>query len=310
MAIRILDSFGNAVTLDHIRAGKRDATAFEIRRTGAFRVKASDLGNGHLEVTASRQLEGVELEWSAGVIADHLEMLEKYREDNEEELRQRAAKIAANRAKRRIRHLCKANGADTLLTLTYRANETDLARVKADLKEFNRRVLRVLPDFGFIAAFEEQKRGAWHVHAATARIPRLITVEHRHVKTGAPLKTLCKSYDLLRQIWRGVAGERGGNVDVARSKRSERSSMARIAAYLAKYATKAYAEGDKWTNRWTRYGFKDSPAPVDLGTVHEPREAIECAYALLGKAHVVVSSVWSRFGDWLYLAAEKLVKRD
>jgi hypothetical protein len=282
-----------------------DGVAYEIKRDGAFKVVAHDLGNGHLEVTASREQIGRELDWSASVIADHLAMLEKYREDHADEIRQKAVRIAANRAKKRVRQLCKANGVDTLLTLTYRAKETDLARVKADLKEFNRRVLRELPAFGFVAAFELQERGAWHVHAATARIPSHFMKTSRDPRTGEVKgKARVKSYDLLRSIWRSVVGDRGGNVDVSRTKVRERSA-ARIAAYIAKYVTKAYAEGEKWSNRWTKYGFSDTPKPVQLGKVWSSREVWDVIYSLPSLGQQVVQAVWSSFGEWAFFAVER-----
>ncbi|MFT4248015.1 MAG: hypothetical protein QM581_08255 [Pseudomonas sp.] len=305
MAIRIVDGFGRPVNLSDFQAGRvRDVLVFDVTREGDYRLRASDLGSGHMEVTLQRDQTAKELSWTGGQIEDHLEMVAKYKEEHEAEIRERSAKIAAQRAKKRVRQLCKANGVDTLLTLTYRALETDLARVKADLKEFNRRVLRVLSDFGLVAAFELQKRGAWHVHAATCRVPRILETRTRNAKTGAIMVHRHKSYDLLRAIWRSVTKDRGGSVNLAKTRGRERSP-ARIAAYIAKYVTKAYAEGEKWTNRWTRYGFGDVPKPVDLGTWQNAREAIESCYALLAEGSRIVSGIWSRWGEWFFLSAER-----
>lgn len=274
-----------------------DGVAYEVKRTGPFKIKAVDLGSGHLEAVAARTAVAVELEWSPSVVQDHLDMVAKYREDHADEVAAAHAKRAASGAKKRIRQLCKANGASTLLTLTYRANELDLARVKRDLKEFNRRLLRHLPGFGFVGAFEQQKRGAWHVHCAIRNMPSSFVV-----KQGAKAVRV-KSYDLLRSVWRSITKERGGTVNIARSK-GERSP-GRIASYIAKYATKAYAEGQKWSNRWTKYGFDDVPKAVDLGQVDGACDAIELVYGLLSKGQQVASSMWSRFGDWFYLAGER-----
>lgn len=275
-----------------------DGVAYEVTRSGSFKVKAHDLGNGHLEVSYRKQEVMSELDWSKGRIADHEDMMEKWRETHEEERRERSLKVAANRAKTRARKLCKANGVDTLMTLTYRFNELDLARCKADVKEFNRRMLRILPDFGCIAFFERQDRGAWHVHFGTARIPKFF---HRVNSTGQKYKV--KSFDVLRAVWRSVTKERQGTVNVKRSTKAGRSA-ARIASYIAKYIAKAFAEGEKGSNRWTKYGFTDVPKPVDLGTVVGGREALEVAFACIRTTHQVVTNFFSRFGDWGFFAVE------
>ncbi len=309
MAIAILDWKGKPVKTSDFASGRvRDVQVVEIKRTGPFSVRAHDLGNGHLEITASRQQVATELDWSASRILDHMEMVDRHRELHEEEYRQKCITVAANRAKTRVRKLCKAMGADTLLTLTYRSNMQDLALCKKHLKEFVRRVTRELPDFGLVAAFEYQERGALHVHAATCRIPKFF---HKvaYSKHGVPSLIRTKSYDLLRAIWRSVTKEHQGNVDVSRRKGGERSP-ARIASYIAKYISKGYAEGEKWSNRWTKFGVSDVPKPLDMGTVDRPLDMVSVAYSLLSSDHEVVGKpIYSHFGDWLYLAAEKPIKK-
>lgn len=275
-----------------------DGVAFEVTRSGSFRVKAHDLGNGHLEVSYRKQEVMSELDWSKDRISDHEDMMEKWREANAEERKARALTVAANRAKTRARKLCKANGVDTMLTLTYRANEQDLAACKRDVKRFNDRMKRVLPAFGFIAFFERQKRGAWHVHMATARIPAYF---ERINSTGQKYRV--RSFDVIRAIWRSVTQEREGNIDVSRSKRSDRTS-ARIASYMAKYIAKSFAEGEKGSNRWTKYGFTDVPQPVDLGTVSRAMDAVDVCFAMMNKTHAVVTNFFSHFGDWGFFAVE------
>ena len=301
MAIMILDHFGKSVkTADFLSGCAQGVKAFQVQRTGAFKVKGHDLGNGHLEVSFRRGDVAKELEWDRVMIHDHLEMMDRWREECEEERRQRSLKVAANRAKKRVRQLCKAMGADTLLTLTYKANEADLQRCKADLKEFNRRMLRVLPEFCFIAAFEHQERCALHIHMATRRIPREIT---RISSTGQAYSV--NSYNVIRAVWRSVTKERQGNIDVQRTKRNSTRSPARIATYIAGYIIKEFAEGDKWTNRWTKYGKCDVPAPVDLGTVDTALEGLKAAMACLNAQHALVDLVFSKWGDWGYVSAER-----
>lgn len=277
-----------------------DGIAYLGEPGSTFSVRAVELGNGHLEVSAVRDTAWKELSWEPQVMSDHLEKLRLDSEDADllAEKAARALKMAANRAKTRVRRLCKAMGADTLLTLTYRANELDLDRVKRDLKEFNRRMCRELSSFRFVAAFEKQARGAWHCHLATAGIPAAF------LKRGALGKLFrVKSFDVIRAVWRSVTKDRGGTINVSRRKSHSLSSAAKIAAYLSKYVTKDFAVVDKGVNRYAAYGAPDIPRSVLLGRVGSPLEAVEVCYSLCGD-RVVFSQHYSRFGDWFFLHAE------
>ena len=59
----------------------RPLTAYLGKQGSQFRVKAWDLGNGHLEVTASRLTEWHEAEWDAVAIEGHLDALVRDREE-------------------------------------------------------------------------------------------------------------------------------------------------------------------------------------------------------------------------------------
>lgn len=260
---------------------------------GVFRVRAHDLGNGHVEVTGIERTCWQELDWTPGQIQDHLDMLDAAEVD-EDEQRARALRVAANRAKTRVRKLCKAMGADTLMTLTYRANQSDLALCKKHLKEFVRRVRRLIPEFRAVCGFEQQQRGAWHVHMATVRLPASLQAAN-----GVKVK----SWNVLRAIWRAVAKEHGGNVDVSARKRHSQRTAARIAAYLSKYITKAFEEGEKWCNRWTKFGDVEVPAPVDLGEFEDAAAGLRAA-GLIYMGGRVDTMHMSRFGDWFFFAFE------
>lgn len=277
--------------------------AYQVKSASTFTVRAHEM-NGHLEVSAVRDKVMEELEWSPSQIRDHLEMVAAAYEDEEflQERQAKLLKIAANRAKTRVRRLCKAMGADTLLTLTYRFNEQDLAQVKRDLKEFNRRMLRVMPSFRFVAAFEPQKRGAWHIHMATAGIPSAFVQKNCN---GLPVRV--KSFDVIRAIWRSVTKERQGNIDVSRRKRHSLSSPAAIAAYISKYIAKNFEQGAKGSNRFAAYGDFTMPPVVTLGRVSSALEAVEVAYSCCDD-RVVFNQHYSRFGDWFFLHAEMPVK--
>lgn len=163
---------------------------------------------------------------------------------------------SSRRARTKVRRLVKAKGLSTMVTLTYRDNMQDRARMARDFDVFVKRVRRVIPEFQYVCVFERQKRGAWHAHIAVPRV--LAHYLHRGV--------LVRSYDLLRSMWRGVVGVDGGNVDVSRNKRVGRSA-ARLASYLSKYITKGFSEslgsGDSY-----RASGRDLPPAVVVRSLH------------------------------------------
>lgn len=269
--------------------------AFESKGADHYNVKGHDLGNGHLEVTASRGLEWSELEWSPIALELYLESVIRIRDEDPELVRSRNAERSAKRAKTRVRHLCKAMGADTMLTLTYHENVTDLARCKADVKAFNRRMEKIIPGFRFVAAFEQQDRGAWHVHMATERLPAMLPASN-----GVKVK----SFNVIRAIWRSVTKEAAGNIDVANTKRNSQRSPARIAQYIAGYIIKAFKEGALHSNRWTKYGDFDVPPPVQLGQVSSIRDALSIAYGLLSEFHDIAVDRLDKWHDWFVIHAE------
>lgn len=284
--------------LSQLYAGAR-LTVFEGTTGSGMNVKAHDLGNGHLEFSASAPTVWVEREWGRFAIEGYLETIIARQESEAEERKERSLTIAANRAKTKVRKLCKLIAADTLLTLTYQHCETDLQRSKKDLKEFVRRLRRLLPDFSCVAVYEYQKRGALHWHIATSGMPT------RFEKKAADGSTYhVKSFDALRAVWRSVVGERGGNVDLSRRKAHSQRSPARIATYISKYIVKAFREGQAFTNRYTCFGKFDMPKPISLGHFPTALAAIEACYSLLGDGQTIVLSHLSRWRDWFVLHAE------
>lgn len=258
-------------------------------------VKAYDLGNGQLEVMGHRPTVWQEADWHPDYLQAVIELLERNNAERDPKEHQEAmAKKAAQRAKKRVRQLAKVMGVDTLLTLTYRACETDLAQAKRDLKEFVRRLRRHVPGFAAVVGFERQDRGAWHMHLACRRFDSELSYK------GAKVK----SFNVIRAVWRSVTGERAGNIDVQSRKRREQRSPAKIAAYIAKYITKDYMDGDKWANRWTKFGDAQLPAPIDLGTFDDMRSAVVAGFELMLGAQVVSNARVSRWGDSFFLFAE------
>lgn len=279
-----------------------DGVPYIGKGTDHFRVRAVELGNGHVEATAVRVIAWEEADWSPEYLQDVLDCIDKAKmEQDPEEAKARDRKRAARRAKTRVRRLCKVMGADTLLTLTYRGNQTDLDACKRHLKEFNRRMLRVLPGFCMVACFEAQKRGAWHVHIATRAIPAALP----------GIKGEWRSFNVIRAIWRSVAGEWGGNIDLQRRKFNSQKSAAQVAAYIAKYIGKTFDEGgiDAGKNRWSKYGDVEVPEPVDLGTVASLHEAINATYGLLLDAQSVSTARLDHWQDWFFVAGEMRAER-
>ncbi len=293
--LKIIDGLGRGV--NDPAFDRASAAAFLGNATEQVQARFYDLGHGQVEVTGSRVMEWTEVDWSPSYLQDVIDAHHQAKaEEDPDEVEERNRQRAARRARTQVRRVCKSICADTLLTLTYRANETDLDRCKADLKEFVRRVRRVLPDFKAVACFETQKRGAWHVHLATAGIPTVL----QPVKGGD-----FRSFNVLRSIWHSVVKDRGGNIDLSRRKRHCKKSIAEVAAYISKYIGKSFLEGmDKGRNRWTKFGDIPAVEPVDLPTAPDMLQAFQHAFSLVTDAHTVARFAMDRFKDWFYLAAE------
>ncbi len=284
----------------HMHRRGEALTVFDGSTGEGMRVKAHDLGNGHMEITGTAPTVWVEREWNHIALETYLERVIERREEEAEEMRERSLTIAANRAKVKVRKLCKAMGSDTLLTLTYRANETDLERSKKDLKEFVRRMRRYMPEFKAVAVYEYQARGAIHWHIATANVPRVFERKNDHGQTYQ-----VKSFDAIRSVWRGVTKERGGNIDLARRKRNSMRSPARIASYIAKYIVKAFREGQAFTNRYSAFGDFEMGKPVDLGWFPRVLDAVSASFDCVLDSQSVVYSELSRWKDWFVLHVEQ-----
>jgi len=295
--LKIVD--GNGRSMRHPQFDDSSAVALLGSHGDGFRVLGHDLGHGHTEVTASREVVWTEADWSPAYMQDVLDVIRTaWAEADPAEVAAKHRERAARGARTRVRRLCKAMGADTLLTLTYAANMTDLAQCKADLKEFNRRMLRVLPGFQAVACFERQKRGAWHVHIATAGIPTVLPV-----KGGGDFR----SFNVIRAIWRSVTKGNGGNVDVARRRFHSRKTSAEIASYIAKYIGKSFLDPEitSGVNRWTKFGKCEVPPPINLGRCASLLEALDSCFQLLGRADKVCRIALDKWKDWFFLEAER-----
>lgn len=220
----------------------------------AYDLRVHDLGHGHIEASALPRYAWHEVDVLEPLAASDLaECLAHPPEPTRQELLDKAAanrERATRRARTQVRRLSKAKGLTVLLTLTYRENMTDRARMARDFDVFVKRVRRVIPAFEYVCVFERQKRGAWHAHIA---VPRILS---HYMQRGL----LVKSYDLLRSMWRGVVGADNGNVDVSRNRRVNRSS-AKLAGYISKYIGKTFDQADRYVNSYSASG-RAFPLPV------------------------------------------------
>ncbi|QWC89297.1 hypothetical protein [Cupriavidus metallidurans] len=170
----------------------------------------------------------------------------------EAEDRENSIRCATERAKQRVRLLCKTMGADRMLTLTYRENMTDRVRAKRDFDRF-RRAMSKHRSFKYVCTMEQQERGAWHFH---------IAVKGRLV------------YQLVRSIWRKVVGQDNGTIHVS-NPYGRRGGQHKLAAYLSKYITKNAALFELNEKRyWCSKGI-DVPEPERVAYYAHAKDVAE-----------------------------------
>jgi len=143
-----------------------------------------------------------------------------------------AREVSARRSRGAVRDICKAMGADYMLTLTTRENCQDLEHFALQFKRFRTRVAKLM-EFQYCAVPEIQVRGAIHLHVA--------------VRGRQNLR-------LLRAIWQSLWGGKGQAGVHVRSPYKEKHLRYRIAGYISKYIGKdvSLAEFNKkryWASR-------------------------------------------------------------
>lgn len=271
-----------------------NGTLFEGKKSNRWMVTVRHLGHGHAEASARQAIDWHEV---GPVSPEALAMKAASDAQDDAERKQRNLERAARRGKCGVRLKVKAAGMDALLTLTYRVNQTDLALCKKHMYEFVRRMRRALPAFQYVAAFEKQKRGAWHVHIATHRLPMLMAASN-----GVRVK----SFNVVRAIWRSVTGEMGGNIDQAARKRWSKQTAGKMAAYLSKYMLKSYAEGEPWTNRYScSKGLTVPPATLLEFRGASLSEIVGLLFDEVAAGPCECMTWLSSFGDCFFLSTEK-----
>ena len=219
------------------------------------RARVYDLGHGQIEAIVQPVLDWVEIEpLSPCALAEAIEqqLLSRVLTPAEQQERdEKNEERSCRRARTKVRRLAKYKRLDTMLTLSYAANQTDRGLAQVHLAAFIRRVKRIIPNFEYVAVAETQKRGAWHWHMAVKQLGSGYWVAGRYVH----------SWKLLRSIWRSVIAG-GGNIDV-QAPGKPGAGVHKLASYLTKYITKGFSSGCKHQNRYQSSG-RDLPAAVFL----------------------------------------------
>jgi len=232
-------------------------------------------------------------------------------EERLERQRLRNLEKSAARAKRTCRHKIKHAGLSSLLTSTYRENMTDFDRVRRDWNLMLRKLAKAMPGFRAVYAFEQQDRGAWHVHAAIDKLPTHLTVLEgagRHAR-----EVRVRSWDYLRRCWQSIVGKDNGNIDVDGHRKARHGlpgkyrsaeSLSKLAGYVSKYLTKDHETGPVGRNRWGSTQGINLPNPrlVDL-PVMPLHEVIELAFHI-PDGHRIVRHRIGQFGKFWALYTE------
>jgi hypothetical protein len=211
--------------------------------------KLRQFGDRHMELSVCRPNKRLPAEQRTKDGAKKVrELSEAERQARDQENLRRAVR----RARQAVRAAVKALNADHMLTLTYRENMQDEARLKRDFKEFVRLVRLRYASWQYVAVREKQDRGAYHIHMA--------------VRGKQPIRWLLRCW--LRAIgqpehevndWfmRGVAlGERSfGAVNVRAPRRDfggagQSWKPDRLAGYMTKYLHKEFSAVDKFAKRY------------------------------------------------------------
>lgn len=269
-----------------------DGIVFEGHPADELELVVRQLGHGHAEASIRRPTQWREVGPLRPADAD---LLAAEAVEFADEKREANRKRAARRAVTAVRRLIKLAGMDALLTLTYRVLQEDLDLCKRHLKEFVRRMKRLIPGFQYVAAFERQARGCWHVHMAIHRLPKELPASN-----GVKVK----SYNVVRAVWRGVVGHDNGNIDQSRRRRHSDSGTSKIAAYISKYMLKAFLEGDDYMNRYSR-SKELSALPVPVVRRFRSSSVIELIQRAYDEVFYDGCDCWTSLRKWCGSALDR-----
>lgn len=252
--------------------------------TRAYRAKLVRLPHGHMEVMVTRPSpESIE---AMGRPVRPCDMLPKYRDEEEQALRDEENKVRACRlAKQRVRLLVKCIGADHMVTPTYREVVQDMDKLKRDFKEFVRLVHTRHSEWVYVATFEKQRAEepdwSYHLHLAVKGKQDIKWLRRCWLRAiGQPLDEVNAWYTHGEKL-----GERSkGAINVTSPNKRWGGAGAKwksnnLAAYMTKYISKEFdsvAKGKK--KYWHSHGIeKPSVTRFWLGATNFP-DAIKEAY--------------------------------
>lgn len=284
-----------------------DGIAYEGKYSdSAFDVRVWEC-NGHREISAQRVVEWSEI----GPAPDWSHLLDANPErdaEDEAERKAKALKRNAGRAKTACRRFIKMMGFNEMATLTYRENQTDEALCKQHFRAWCRLMAKHVEGFGYCAGYEEQKRGAWHVHAAIYKLPAKIV---RKVRTpdGGWREVKLDGWRFGTAMWRSIVGKDNGLCFIGgkdQRGRAARRSLAKMAAYVSKYILKHAESFPEGKQRYTH-------SKGDVLPKSEVERFVGLSLAeLIGRCfwvddgEIVVDHRVGRFKDSYYLCTESV----
>lgn len=261
----------------HPLVGVVDGLGEESRRQtmkGRLKFWTRDFGNGHREAGVMREIPDPQATLDRAIDRDLRHLAPRGEGDREASI-----ESSVRRAKKNARHKCKALGVNALWTLTFRELVTDREVALRCLDRFRRKLEAVLPGWKYVAVFEKQARGAWHIHMATHTLPRHLS----------PQGVKLNSYTVMQKLWRSVVGALGGAFDQARKRgrwgaqKAVRGAGA-IASYIAGYVAKDFQ--DTPLNRKRYSASKGVVVPEAYRAIYADDvpmiELVELCYAAIG----------------------------
>ena len=152
-----------------------------------------------------------------------------------EEVSQENQEKAAARAKREMRYKVRNMMADHLVTFTKREAEGatywTAEEWAAAWDKFRRNLVKVIPDFMYVAILEKHEKGNYHLHVAWCG----------RVNVG-----------IVRKLWLlAIGGGKGcGNIDAKHMKVQAGGDRAtRIARYISKYVSKHFVDSPRYNKK-------------------------------------------------------------
>lgn len=209
----------------------------------------------------------------------------------------RSARVAAARARTKVRRYCKANGLSRLLTLTYgEQRATTHEQATGDVAKCLRRLRDTVGKFPYVWVPELHGDGEhYHLHLATGRAWAVRCRVCDPAGTRKGLKSKGASDPCLRCAW-GHGFVHAKRLAAPRTGRWDAESAA--ATYLAKYVGKSYEDHRTGLHRYDcARGF--APERVTLDPARDEVAAARAARSAVGLTRRP-RHVWTSDGvdDW------------